>query len=339
MNPQYERGCNVFLLSLVRMDKFRKKVMNSLTVCKTDWDILDLCIKDATEHMKLLPNVVDVEVQRGHNVVFVGDVHGDAKMLSAVLSSFGDDPTYANNWVFLGDYVDRGEQGLEVVAMLFALFAQYPDRVTLVRGNHEERHINHLYGFSQECANKCGLSRYESINEVFRHMPIAAFIVSPCLSERIFAVHGGIPSASLVALRELHPRSTYSCITDTVHNREISGWVWSDPHDTDMPFAVPNRNRNVSGAMWFPPSMSEEFCRENGVKFIVRAHQREESGYAWRHNNRLLTLFSAPNYVQSKNNGAIAVVGSADDGSFLDVHVYEYQTVVYSEPLSRWILK
>lgn len=126
-------------------------------------------------------------------VTVCGDIHGQFEDLMELFRVGGEVPY--TNYLFLGDYVDRGSKGVEVIIYLFCLKVKYPERVTLIRGNHESRQITQAYGFYQECLTKYGsLNVYRNITDVFDHLPLAALV-----GGKIFAVHGGLsPNAPLI---------------------------------------------------------------------------------------------------------------------------------------------
>jgi serine/threonine-protein phosphatase PP1 catalytic subunit len=126
----------------------------------------------------------------------------------------------STNYLFLGDYVDRGKNSVEVLAYLLALKVKFPKNVWLLRGNHETRDICRQYGFFEECTARYPQSMWERFNDVFLWLPIAAVI-----SERIFCVHGGI-SPDLTNLSQI---STLRRPLDIPSRGLLSDLVWSDP--------------------------------------------------------------------------------------------------------------
>jgi serine/threonine-protein phosphatase 4 catalytic subunit len=103
------------------------------------------------------------------------------------LFKIGGFPPYSN-YIFMGDYVDRGKDSVETFLLLLALKVRYKNRVTLLRGNHESRIITQVYGFYDECIRKYGsLNVWRSCTEVFDCLTLGAVV-----DNKIFCVHGGL---------------------------------------------------------------------------------------------------------------------------------------------------
>ncbi|KAH7130685.1 serine/threonine protein phosphatase-like protein [Dendryphion nanum] len=196
------------------------------------------------------------------------------------------------NFVFLGDFVDRGYFSLETFTLLMCLKAKYPDRVTLVRGNHESRQITQVYGFYEECQTKYGnASVWKACCQVFDFLALAAIV-----DGKVLCVHGGLSPE----IRTLDQIRVVARAQEIPHEGAFCDLVWSDPEDVDT-WAVSPR-----GAGWlFGDKVSSEFNHVNGLQLIARAHQLVNEGYKYHFKDKdVVTVWSAPNYCYRCGNVA-----------------------------------
>lgn len=205
----------------------------------------------------------------------------------------------------VGDYVDRGYYSVECVSLVLMLKVRYPGRVTILRGNHESRQITQVYGFYDECVRKYGNAKvWKLFTDLFDYLPLAAMV-----DERIFCPHGGLsPSLDTVdqilALERTH---------EVPHEGPLCDLMWSDPDDR-LGWGISPRGAGYT----FGLDISEKFSRENSFEVIVRAHQLVMEGFAWFHNERLVTVFSAPNYCYRCGNlAAIMEVDKSLSSNFV----------------------
>lgn len=222
-------------------------------------------------------------------IVIVGDLHGQ---LYDFLEIFRvEPPPPESQYLFLGDYVDRGYYSVETILYLLCLKIKFPGRVHLLRGNHECQTVSRQYGFYFECKYKYeNQIIYNKFCELFDFLPLAALI-----EKRIFAVHGGLsPSFHLldqlqVANRFIEPDSE-SLIADL---------LWSDPHD--RPGFLPSK-RGVG--FTFGGDVTKKFAYLNSLVHVTRAHQVSMKGYHVWFDGLLSTVWSAPNYMYRTGNFA-----------------------------------
>ncbi len=252
-------------------------------------------------------------------VKIFGDFHGqyqdmmrffDLWRAPADATQDGDIDSY--DYLFLGDYVDRGANSLETICLLMALKVKYPAQIHLLRGNHEDPSINRVFGFAEECEERLDdvvddpSSVFRAINNLFEWLPLAAVV-----DDRILCVHGGIGS-------------TFNCVSDleklrrpleVVHEVEniqqqlLIDVLWSDPTDNDQECGIQKdlaRDPNATGyIVRFGPDKVEEFLKRNDLLLIVRGHECVMDGFERFAKGQLITVFSATDYCgKHKNAGA-----------------------------------
>ncbi|XP_061702815.1 serine/threonine-protein phosphatase 4 catalytic subunit B isoform X2 [Syngnathoides biaculeatus] len=173
--------------------------------------------------------VEESNVQRVDSPVTVcGDIHGQFYDLKELFRVGGDVPE--TNYLFMGDFVDRGFYSVETFLLLLALKVRYPDRITLIRGNHESRQITQVYGFYDECLRKYGsVTVWRYCTEIFDYLSLSAII-----DGKIFCVHGGL-SPSIQTLDQIR---TIDRKQEVPHDGPMCDLLWSDPEDvvTWLPF-------------------------------------------------------------------------------------------------------
>ncbi|KAA0201418.1 hypothetical protein HAZT_HAZT007665 [Hyalella azteca] len=125
------------------------------------------------------------------------------------------------NYLFMGNFVDRGFYSVETFLLLLALQVRYPDRITLIRGDHESRQITQVYGFYDECLRKYGSSTvWRYCTEIFDYLSLSAII-----DGKIFCVHGGL-SPSIQSLDHI---CTIDRKLEVPHDGPMCDLLWSDP--------------------------------------------------------------------------------------------------------------
>ncbi|KAF5379584.1 hypothetical protein D9757_009240 [Collybiopsis confluens] len=223
-----------------------------------------------------------------------GDIHGQYYDLLR-LFEYGGFPPEAN-YLFLGDYVDRGKQSLETICLLLAYKIKYPENFFILRGNHECASINRIYGFYDECKRRYNIKLWKTFTDCFNCLPIAAII-----DEKIFTMHGGL-SPDLQSMEQIRRVMRPTDVPDT---GLLCDLLWSDP-DKDITGWSEN-DRGVS--FTFGPDVVSRFLQKHDMDLICRAHQVVEDGYEFFAKRHLVTLFSAPNYCgEFDNAGAMMSV-------------------------------
>jgi serine/threonine-protein phosphatase 4 catalytic subunit len=247
-------------------------------------EVKELCAK-AREILVDESNVQRVDAP----VTICGDIHGQFYDLVELFKVGGSCPD--TNYLFLGDFVDRGYYSVETFLLLLALKVRYPDRITLIRGNHESRQITQVYGFYDECLRKYGsVNVWRYCTDIFDYLSLSAII-----DDKIFCVHGGL-SPSINTLDQIRVIDRKQ---EVPHDGPMCDLMWSDPEEIDGWGLSP---RGAGYLFW--EDVCEKFNTMNNLSLICRAHQLVMEGYKWMFKQSLVTVWSAPNYCYRCGNVA-----------------------------------
>lgn len=235
------------------------------------------------------PTVLQLEAP----IHICGDIHGQFHDLLRVFQSVGTPPN--TTFLFLGDYVDRGKQSIEVINLLLALKFRYPKHIYLLRGNHECTELAEAFGFAAECAEKINKTILSVYNEVFETMPLAAVI-----GGKVFCVHGGI-SPVLPHISDIKKIRRPTMIPDS---GPIADLLWSDPSPS-TPNGEWGPNQRGTTYTWGHKAATK-FLSENNLEMIIRAHQVAFDGYSlpFSGDTKVVTLFTASSYAGEYKNKA-----------------------------------
>lgn len=261
-------------------------------VCLKNNEIALIC-QTARDIFLSQPVVLDLSPP----VKVVGDVHGQYADLIRLFDMCGFPPS--SNYLFLGDYVDRGKQSLETILLLFCYKIKYPENFFLLRGNHECASVTRVYGFYDECKRRTNIKTWKIFIDTFNTLPVAAII-----AQKIFCVHGGL-SPSLTNMNQLRSIQRPTDVPDFGLLNDI---LWSDPADTENEWE--DNERGVS--FCFNKVAINKFLAKFGFDLVCRAHIVVEDGYEFFNERTLVTVFSAPNYCGEFDNWG-AVMSVSDD--------------------------
>ncbi|KAI3950817.1 hypothetical protein C5167_043327 [Papaver somniferum] len=286
----------------------------------SEGEIRQLCVN--ARHVFLnQPNLLKLHAP----IKICGDIHGQYQDLLRMFE-FGGFPPSAS-YLFLGDYVDRGKQSLETICLLLAYKVRYPDKLFLLRGNHEDAKINRIYGFYDECKRRFNVRLWKIFTDCFNCLPVAAVI-----DEKIFCMHGGL-SPDLENLKQINDIKRPTEIPDA---GLLCDLLWADPDPAVEGWQ--DSDRGVSCT--FGPDRVKEFLSKNELDLICRGHQVVEDGYEFFAKRRLVTIFSAPNYGgEFDNAGALMSVDEALMCSFEILKPMEHDPPAGSSSSSGLTLK
>jgi serine/threonine-protein phosphatase 2B catalytic subunit len=296
-------------------------------------------VKLATNIMMVEPNLLKIDVPAS----VVGDIHGQFYDLLGMFELCGDPKD--TQYLFLGDYVDRGDRSIEVLLLLYAMKINFPNKFWLLRGNHETKRMTSYFTYKKECIQRYSEKLYNASLDSFKALPLCAV-----LNDQFFCIHAGI-SSKLWDLEDINKINRFK--EDFPSKGLLCDLMWSDPsekfdeeqikeEDIDSYYTF-NSERHCSE--FYSYKAIETFLNHNDLLSVVRGHQPQDSGYRIYKVNEvtnfpsLITIFSAPNYCGTYDNMAAVLVY---DGESFNIKQYDSSPAPYFLPdqmnLFEWSL-
>ncbi len=226
-------------------------------------------------YLKKQRMLVDIPDKR---ILVIGDIHGDLLQVQKAFHLL--DTEEVDILVFDGDIIDRGAEMVECLITIIERQLNYKKNIYYLRGNHELRSINAIYGFRGYCTSLFGSRTYQYFSAAFHELPLAAKV-----GDWAFITHGGVPSDAIffhLMRLELKPKEP--------EFGPYSQLIWNDPDQKLLEFGKSNRGENCYR---FGKRAFSRFMEFHALELFVRAHQAFEKGYRWFFNNRLLSIFSS----------------------------------------------
>ena len=286
----YEDAFDSVIYSIIQSRMGQKTPINQLISSNTLLDLLESVQIELREE--------DTIIKLNGNIHVVGDIHGNIDDLLRIFEKSGFPPE--TTYLFLGDFVDRGKFGVEVLFLLFALKVKFPNHIYLLRGNHEIEKISSSYGFSDETASKYSFKLFSEIANTFSYLPLGAVV-----ADKFFCVHGGIgPNMPLIEdiKKEEKP--------EDIDEGYFLDMLWSDPRDYEEEFTESKRGSGY----YYNSKAVDNFLEQNGLIGLIRSHEYCKNGHDYPFDNdKCLTIFSNTNYCGKKNSMCIAFVAACGE--------------------------
>ncbi|CEQ42828.1 SPOSA6832_04688 [Sporobolomyces salmonicolor] len=286
-------------------------------------------ILGAYDVLKEEETLVDVEIPEGQTINIIGDTHGQYYDFLHLLSLTGK-PSPTHSLLFNGDFVDRGSWSTEILLTLFAYKCAWSFASLMLK----RRGLTDGYGFEGEMKKKYSELTYKLCEEVFIALPLATLVSAssppridatpnppnPTLhlgKKRFFVVHGGLFSKDSVTLADIRavPRKT---IKQPGQEGLMCEMLWCDPQD-----AVGRGPSKRGVGLGFGPDVTSRWTEANEVTAVIRSHEVRQGGYSVEHGGLLITVFSAPNYVDQVGN--LAAFATIDETGEIEYTTFKEQ--------------
>ena len=269
-----------YILSLLNkidydIDKLIEKLYNFKLLKLSE---IKFIIKKSKEIISQENNIIEVQSP----ITICGGINGQFHDLLEIFNIGGKPPH--TNYIFLGNFIHSGYYNLETLSLLLCLKVRYPKRIFLIRGSQESKETSYIYGLYDECIRKYGSPEiFNNFAELFNFLPLTVLV-----ENKIFGLNGGL-SPLLNTLDDI--RAINRVKEDP--SREVLFYLfWNEPIDNGEGFIPYSKGQGY----FFGDNISKKFCNINGLDFIIRDAKPIKCGYFWRHENKVCSICSSPNY-------------------------------------------
>ena len=233
--------------------------------------------------------LIDISIPEDKNITVVGDIHGQFYDLLHIFEINGY-PSENNYYLFNGDFVDRGLFSIECIVTLIGFKILYPDYFFLARGNHEDKSVNVRYGFRIEIMNKYEDERIlDCFDEFYKFLPLAHV-----LNGKVLVLHGGLFNDTNGSLDQIRKIYRFVAVPSDGIMCDI---LWSDPREEKGIYPS-----DRGAGIYFGPDVTEKFLKNNNLTLLIRSHEVRMEGYQIEPGEKVITVFSAPNYCDQAGN-------------------------------------
>ena len=245
-------------------------------------------------------------------LIICGCINAHFEELKDIFKICGD--ISQNKYLFLGDYVGRGWNGLSTFMLLILYLIKYPNNITLLRGNHDSRTMSIMYGLYNECLKKIEKKDeaediYNKINELFDLLQLAAVV-----DNKYFCIHGGLSPE----LKKIDILNSIERKKEIPEKGIITDLIWSDPKEEVNEFEP---SKKGAGQFYGEKAVNDFIKENNNIEMIIRSHELVDDGRKFQFNNKLLTVFSAPDYGgrEGFNIGSVLKIDEQYKFSFIKI--------------------
>ncbi|MFX1452784.1 MAG: metallophosphoesterase [Promethearchaeota archaeon] len=253
----------------------------------TKEDVIILCEK-VNKILDKEPSLLYLD-NKFKKILVVGDTHGDYNTTNQIINKFHKEKY--DCMIFLGDYVDRGDKGIQNINFLLNLKIMEPHRLFLLRGNHEFPAMNVNYGFFYQVIDyfkEDAEEVYEKYRETFSKLPYAV------VYNKILMLHGGIPVREDGKSYTLEDIAKIPKNIQTIEELPDIGQqiVWNDPKETIMDDELSYRGIGY----FFGSNSFNKFMIKNNLEYLIRSHEAFLGGHRLLFNKKLISIFTCEYY-------------------------------------------